>query len=88
MSVSVELDSGHRRHMDFGDQASGFDETRGREEIGGRRISLAGVTQGPQESSHGLAKKLIIINDRGLRPFRYTVSDSSLEPTSRVPPAV
>jgi len=34
--VSVELDPGHRRHMDVGDQASSFDETRGHEESGGR----------------------------------------------------
>jgi hypothetical protein len=34
--VSVELDSGHRRHMDVSDQAGRFDETRGSEEIGCR----------------------------------------------------
>jgi hypothetical protein len=31
--VSVELESGHRGHMDVGDQAGGFDQARGREEI-------------------------------------------------------
>ena len=31
--VSVQLDSGHRRHMDVSDQAGRFDETRGSEEI-------------------------------------------------------
>ena len=42
--VSVELDSGHRRHMDFGDQAGGFDKARGCEEIGRRRESLDGCS--------------------------------------------
>jgi hypothetical protein len=50
----VELDTGHRRHMDISDQAGGFDETRGREEIGGRRESLDGVAT--HEPSHGLRK--------------------------------
>jgi hypothetical protein len=62
--MSVELESGHRRHMDVGDQAGGFDETRGGEEIGCGRESLNGVAKRPQEPSHGVAKELIIINDR------------------------
>jgi Histidine kinase-, DNA gyrase B-, and HSP90-like ATPase len=62
--MSVEVDSGHRRHMDVGDQAGGFGETRGCEEIGGRAESLDSVAQRPHEPSHGLAKELIIIDDR------------------------
>ena len=62
--VSVELDTGHCRHMDISDQAGGFDETRGHEEIGGRRKSLDGVAQRPHEPSHGIAKGWIILNDR------------------------
>src|SRR6266436_2449922 len=58
--VSVELDSGHRGHMDVGDQASRFDETRRCEEIGCRRETLGGVTQRPHEPAHGLAKEPII----------------------------
>ncbi len=34
--VFVQLDAGHRRHMDVSDQASRFDETRGSEELRGR----------------------------------------------------
>jgi hypothetical protein len=34
--VFVQLDAGHRRHMDVRDQAGRFDETRGSEEIRGR----------------------------------------------------
>ena len=34
--VSVEFDSGHRRHLDVSDQAGRFDETRRGEEIGCR----------------------------------------------------
>jgi hypothetical protein len=43
--VFVELESGHRRHMDVGDQAGGFDKARGCEEIGSRRESLDSVAQ-------------------------------------------
>jgi hypothetical protein len=75
----VELDTGHRRHMDISDQAGGFDETRGREEIGGRRESLDGVAQRPHEPSHGLAKELIIINDQDQWRFRHTASGSSYD---------
>jgi hypothetical protein len=45
--VFVELGSGHRRHMDVGDQAGGLDETRGRKEISCRRESLDSVAQRP-----------------------------------------
>ena len=61
--VSVEFDPGHRRHMDVGDQASRFGETRGCEEIGRRWKSLDGIAQRPHEPSHGLAKEPIIFND-------------------------
>ena len=62
--VSIEFDSGHRRHMDISDQAGGFDHTRGCEEIGCRRESLDSIAQRPHEPLHGLAKELIILNDR------------------------
>ncbi len=62
--VSVELESGHRGHVDVGDQAGGFDKARGCEEIGRRRESLDAVTQRPHEPSHGLAKELIVFDDR------------------------
>jgi hypothetical protein len=62
--VSVQLDSGHRGHIDVSDQAGRVDETRGSEEIGCRRESLDAVAQRPHEPSHGLAKVLIILNDR------------------------
>jgi len=62
--VSVEVDSGHSRHLDVGDQAGGLNHPMGCEEIGGRPESLDGVAQRPHEPSHGLAKELIIIDDR------------------------
>ncbi len=62
--VSVEFDSGHRGHMDVGDQASRFDETRGCEEIGRGGESFDGEAQGPHKPSHGLAKEPIVLNDR------------------------
>jgi PAS domain S-box-containing protein len=62
--VSVEVDSGHSRHLDVGNQAGGFNQAMGCKEIGGRSESLDGVAQRPHEPSHGLAKELIIIDDR------------------------
>jgi hypothetical protein len=61
--VSVELESGHRRHMDISDQAGGLDETGGCEKISCRRESLDSVAQRPHEPSHGLAKELIIFDE-------------------------
>jgi hypothetical protein len=43
--VSMELESGHPGHMNVGDQAAGFDKTRGSEEIGSRRESLNSVAE-------------------------------------------
>src|SRR5712691_1638333 len=74
----VEFDPGHRRHVDVGDQASRFDETRRCEEIGCRRKSLDGVTQRPHEPSHGLAKEPIIFDNRNQKRFRHAASVSSL----------
>src|ERR1700677_3800381 len=54
--VSVELKSGHRGHMDVGDQAGGFDKARGCEEIGRRWEGLDPIAERPQEPSHRLAK--------------------------------
>jgi hypothetical protein len=62
--VFVQLDAGHRRHVDVGDQAGRFDETRGSEEIRGRWESLDVVAQRPHEPSHRVAKVPIILNDR------------------------
>ena len=61
--VSVELVSGHRGHMDVGDQASRFDETRGCEEIGRGGESFDGEAQGPHKPSHGIAKEPIVLNN-------------------------
>ena len=54
--VSIELESGHRGHMDVGDQAGGFDKARGCEKIGRRRESLDAVTQRPHRPSHDSRK--------------------------------
>jgi len=62
--ASVEFAPGHRRHVDVGDQAGRFGETRGCEEIGRRWKSLDGIAQRPHEPSHGIAKEPIIFNDR------------------------
>jgi hypothetical protein len=62
--VSVEVDSGHTRHLDVGDQAGGFTQAIGREEIGGRGESLDSVAQRPHEPSHRLAKQLVVLDER------------------------
>src|SRR5580658_4869855 len=75
--VSVELGTGHSRHLDVGDQAGGFDETRGRKEIGWRWEYLNSVAQRPHEPFHGLAKKLIILDNRHQYRFRHRASRQS-----------
>ena len=62
--VSVEFNTGHPRHMDVSDKAGRFNETRRREEIGCRRVSLDIEAQGSHEPSHGIAKGRIVLNDR------------------------
>ena len=62
--VSAEIDSRHSRHLDVGDQAAGPGQVMGREEIGGRAESLDREAERSHEPSHGLAKELIIIDDR------------------------
>ena len=62
--VSIEVDSRHSRHLDVSDQAGGISEAMRREEIGGRPESLDSVAQRPHESPHGLAKELVVIDDR------------------------
>jgi hypothetical protein len=43
--ASMELESVHRRHVDVGYQAAGFDEACGSEKIGGRWENLDSVAQ-------------------------------------------
>jgi hypothetical protein len=62
--VSVELNAGHRGHMDVGEQACGFGKTRGSEEIGCRCEILDGIAQRRHEPRRGRAKELVIVNDR------------------------
>ena len=62
--VSVEFESGHCGHMDVSDQTGGLDKARGSEEIRRRWEGFDAVTQRPHEPAHGLAKELIILDDR------------------------
>ena len=62
--VSVEFDAGHHRHMDVSDQAGRIAEMTGCEEIRRRCEDLDTVAQRPHESSHGIAKGRIVLNDR------------------------
>src|SRR5882757_1421794 len=83
--VPVELDTGHRGHMDVGDQACGFGKTRGSEEIGCRCEILDGIAQRRHEPPRGRAKESVIVNDRDEWRFRHTVSGSSPEQISSRP---
>jgi hypothetical protein len=85
--VSVELNAGHRGHMNVGDQACGFGETRGGEEIGCRCEILDGIAQRRHEPPHGRAIEPIIVNDRDEWRFRHKASGSLLSrrARSRVP---
>jgi hypothetical protein len=78
--VSVELDPGHRRHMDIGDQAGRFCDTTGCEEIRCRWESLDGIAQRPHEPFHGLAKVSVILDDADQLLLHHAASGSSLEP--------
>src|SRR5215475_13060574 len=62
--MSVELNSGHSRHLNVGDQTRGCSKERRCQEIGCRRERFDGVAQGRYERSHGFAKGLIILYDR------------------------
>jgi hypothetical protein len=62
--MSVELNSGHSRHVNVGDQTRGCSEGRRCQEIGCRRERFNGVTQRCHELFHGFAKGLIILHDR------------------------
>jgi hypothetical protein len=62
--MSVELNSGHSRHLNVGDQTRGCSEERRCQEIGCRRERFDGVAQRRYELSHGFAKGLIILDDR------------------------
>ena len=69
--VSVELNPGHSRHLDVGDQAPGF---RQEEAMPGNRLpreSFDGVAQRRHEFSHGFAKGLIILDNRDQCTFRH-----------------
>ena len=62
--VSAEIDPGHAGHLHVGNQAAGFGQVMGREEIGARAESLDREAERSHQPSHGLAKELVIIDDR------------------------
>jgi hypothetical protein len=72
--VPVEFDPGYPRHLDVGNQAGRFGETRRREEIGRRRKSLDGIAQRPHQPSHRLAKEPVIFDDRNQQFLRHAAS--------------
>jgi hypothetical protein len=83
--VFVELNAGHRWHMDVGDQACGFGKTRGSEEIGCRCEILDGIAQRRHEPPQGRAIESIIVDDRDEWRLRHTASGSSPEQISPRP---
>ena len=69
--MSVELKTGHSRHLNVGDQARGCCEERGCQEVGCRRKRLGSVSQRAYEFPHGFSKRLIILHDRYQVIFRH-----------------
>ena len=67
----VELDAGHPWHLDVGDQAIRLGGERRFEEIGRRRERRDGVTEQRHELSHGLAKEVVILDDRYQSTFGH-----------------
>jgi hypothetical protein len=67
----VELDPSHSRHLNVRDQARGCSEERRCEEIGRRWERFSGVAQRRQELHHGLAKRLIVLDDRYQSALRH-----------------
>ena len=61
--VSVELGSGHCGHVDIRHETSGFRKQRRCEKICSRWKSFDGVAQRCHELSHGVAKRLIIVDN-------------------------
>jgi hypothetical protein len=79
--------------MDVSDQAGGLVETARCEKIGCRWESFDGVTQRSHESSHGLAKEFIILDDRdqwrfGQSALRHRARPSLYERFKRCCPSV
>jgi hypothetical protein len=62
----VKLDTGHCRHVNIGDQAGRGSEFGGHEEFGSGREYRNGVVQRLDQPSHGVAKRLVVIDDRDL----------------------
>ena len=60
----MELNPGHRRHLDVGDQTGRFPDAGEREEVGRRRKNGYAIAQRPYEPSHRLPKRLIVVDDR------------------------
>jgi hypothetical protein len=69
--VFIELEPGHRRHMDVSDQAAGFGETRRCEKIGCRREGRNVIAKRSHEPPHGFAKEQIVLDDRDQRCHRH-----------------
>ena len=59
----VKLDARHCRHVNIGDQAGGSGELGGCEEFGRGREHRDGVAVRLEQSSHGVAKGLVVIDD-------------------------
>jgi len=62
--VPVQLNPGHFRHVNVGDQAVGRRASGGRKEFCCRRKYHAAIAQRLDQSSHGVAKSLVVIDDR------------------------
>jgi len=80
--ASVEFDASHSRHLDVGHQAGGFRQERRSQEIRCRRERFDSVAQQRDEFSHGIAKGLVILDDRDQSAFRHRGFRQFLCPTT------
>ena len=62
--MAVKLDTRYCRHVNIGDQAGGGSEFWGCQEFGGGREDRNGVAQRLEQPSHGVAKGLVVIDNR------------------------
>jgi hypothetical protein len=67
----VELDPGHSRHLDVGDQAGDFGKMGRGQKIGCRRERFNPVPERIHQLSHRFAKRLIVLDDRYQHRFRH-----------------
>jgi hypothetical protein len=63
VQVHEQLDAGHFRHVNIGDQAGGRRESGGCKKLGGGWKYRNAIAERFEQPAHGIAKGLIVIDD-------------------------